>query len=451
MLFLQVSTFAYAQDKISIFGVVERAIPAYNEGDTVLVYAIRQNENSGRERYMVLGTEGFTFHNEDRIRILDQDVQFWDMVWLRNRAETIHKTGWEKKKRMELREDAIDYYVQAETNEMIFKDDHLYDYLYKLVHKIHPLPFRKETASHFRVLVLTSTEPNIFAFDNGMIIMTTGLLASLESEEALVEVLATAVAHCVMEHNLVNLNLAIRAERRARIWGGLATVAASTLMAMDEIKNGTQHDYFLANDLGRSVYFLADNILDNIGAKYDESQREKAELIGLTLANSGKVHKVLEPVEYHTIMANSVSFAALQEYIVKNYYYAQNLLLGLHDVGIATDRDYLLLSQLQRKAYDSRESDELALEYLQLAKEKSLSPLIELEKELALVYQRLGEPDKAHESLLSYRDMLIERRENGGSVQQEIQRVEQMIQRKSYQLPGLSEKETPQYESPSSN
>ncbi|WP_114747912.1 hypothetical protein [Pleomorphovibrio marinus] len=450
ILFWGVANHLLAQDLVHLSGVVEKPIVNQTVGDTITVYAIKENFNSGRERYMVRGTEGFTFYNSDRIRILEGELSFWEEIWMRNRAEEVYKNGWERELRADIREDATDYFIQAQSSNMIFEDDMLYDYLYQLIHRIHPYPLLKETASNFSVLVLTSMEERIFSFDNGMIILTTGYLASLSSEKELTEALAVAIAHTNLEHNLVNLKYEIRAERRARIWGTVAATAASVALAFDQNQNDVFFNSMVAQDFGRSVYFLADEILKNIGAKYDQEQMNEAERVGLYYMNSAYEGEKLDSRSYLSLTANAISFAAMQEYVVKNYHYAHQLLLKLEELDIATDRDYLLLSQIQRKLSNSPESDDIALYYLKKAKGKSLSPLIEIDKEMALVFSRMGNHQKTEEALLNYRENLLEKRKDGINVKKELDRVEQVLQRKSFQIMPLSENDD-QYESSSSH
>jgi hypothetical protein len=438
-----------AQDLVHLSGVVEKPIANQAIGDTITIYAIKENFNSGRERYMVRGAEGYTFYNSDRIRLLEGGISFWKEIWMRNRAEEVYKNGWERGLRADIREDATDYFIQAQSSNMIFEDDLLYDYLYQLIHRIHPEPMLKDIASNFSVLVLTSMESRMFSFDNGMIVLTTGYLASLSSEEELTEALAVAIAHSVLEHNLVNLKYEIRAERRARIWGTLAATAASVALAFDQNQNDVFFNSMVAQDFGRSVYFLADGILKNIGAKYDLEQMNEAERVALYYMNSTYEGAKSDSRSYLSIVANAISFAAMQEYVVKNYHYAHQLLMKLEEMDIATDRDYLLLSQIQRKLSNSHASDEIALNHLYLAKEKSISPLIEIDKEMALVYSRMGNHQKTEEALLNYRESLLNKRKDGINVKKELDHVEQILQRKSYQIMPLSENNN-KYESPSS-
>lgn len=429
-LFLLSPSLSKAQEPLEIYAKLLYPVLDYSAGDTVKVSGVKTNTNTGKKQYLINSYLGSKYVNEDRLNVMDNDLDFWERIWFEYRAEEVSKNGWEKDKRQELHEDAIDYYSQAFANNMVFQDDLLYDYLYQLLYHIHPTPLVKDKTTNFSLVILNSTEPTSFAFDNGMIVLTAGLIAGTNSEEELINILAQNVAHSVMEHNLVNLNRAIKQERRARIWGTVAAVASATAMAVDQAQNGTLHDYTFAADLGLSVYFLSAGTLGNIGAQYTDLQKRTAKVIGGNYLQTYPETAVLDEYDFINQIASTISFTAWQEYHLKNYSYAQLLAQKLHSLNMATDRDFLLLSKIQRKVSSDKNSNQLALEYIEMAKKKSVDPLPDLYQEAGMIYTRLNETEKANEAFLNYRDELIKLKAQGNQVDAELHRINQYLQRK---------------------
>lgn len=430
LVFVLAANFSFSQSKVTLKGFVIRPFGEYSVGDTVIVRGTRKNINTGATQYYIRSSFGdYKYYNEDRISLLGNDLDFWENVWMENRAETINKKGWQSGLRQELIEDAVDYYSQALTNNMVLQDDMLYDYVYQLIYSIHPYSMLKDRASDFSLVILNSTEHIAFSFDNGMIVLTTGLIASTNSENELNLILAQCIAHAVLEHNLVNLNEVIRAERRARIWGTVAAVAVATAMAVDEVNNGVYHDYTLAADLGMSIYFLSSQVLENLGASYTSEQQILAKRIASQFMDLHPDVNFLDDQQYLNTIASAVSITAWQEYHLKNYSYAQLLSLKLADAGIASDVDYLLLSRIQRRKSNEIESNQLALDYLKTARNLALDPMPELDKEEGLVYSRLNQHEKAKSAFMKYRDSLLGLKSEGKNVETELRMINQYLQR----------------------
>jgi hypothetical protein len=140
----------------------------------------------------------------------------------------------------------------------------------------------------------------------------------------------------------------------------------------------------------------------------------------------------LDNYQYNGVIANAISVAAWQEYHLKNYFYAMQLAERLNDMDLATDKDYLLLSRIQRRISNDLYSIQLALDYINKGKQKSIEPLADLEKEAGIVYSRLNQPEKAKESYMKYREFLLLLKQEGKHVEPELQSIDQLIQRKGY-------------------
>jgi len=407
-------------------GKVVKPLPPFALGDTIPVYGMKLN-NSKKVQYYVPGSEGDRFVTEDRIQLLSNNYKFWEQVWFEYRGADFKKSGWDRTNRQILYEDALEYFQQAKNNQLIFEDDLLTDYLYQLVFRIFPESLIKDRVSNFSIVIIKSLEANSFAFDNGMIVLTTGHLAQTNSERDLIEILANRVANVVLEHNLLNLRQQQRAERRAIMWGNLVTLASSAAMIHSNVKYGTTFDYYNALDLGLSAHFISGAILENIGAKYTEEQSIDAYNVAHRYLSGKFIGEESSPEEYLATISGTISYNAWQEYHLKNYEYALSLVDKLYKQNLATEEDYLLLSHIFRKTSNTKESNLLALDFLKKAEKLSVSKMTQLDKEAGMLYLRLKDRHNAKNSFTKYRQNLMDLEKAGHDVSQELKSINQLM------------------------
>lgn len=421
---LLISPFAEAQ-KFSM-GKVVKPLPPFDIGDSIPVYGMKLS-NSKKVQYFIPGSEGDRFVTEDRLQLLPNDYQFWEQIWFEFRGADFKKSGWDRDNRQLLYNDALDYFSQAKNNQLIFEDDLLTDYLYQLVFRIFPEKLIKDRVSNFSIVIIKSLEANSFAFDNGMIVLTTAQLAQTNSEKDLIEILANRVANVVLEHNLLNLRQQMRAERRAIMWGNLVTIASSAAMIHSNVKHGTTFDYYNALDLGISAQFISGAILENIGAKYSEEQNIDAFNVANRYLSSEFVGEEMNPEEYLATISGTISYNAWQEYHLKNYEYALSLVDKLYKQNLATEEDYLLLSHIFRKTSNTKESNLLALDFLKKAEKLSVSKITLLDKEAGMIYLRLKDRQNARTAFIKYRQSLMDLENSGQDVSQELKSINQLM------------------------
>lgn len=406
--------------------IVVKPVTPHNVGDTIPVYGMKVN-NSNKIQYYVKGTDSDWFINEDRLQLLPTQMEFWEQIWFEYRGADLRKMGWESENRQLLYEDALDYFQHAKSSDILFEDDLLTDYLYQLIFQIYPKSLIKEKTSNFSIVVIKSLEANSFAFDNGMIVITTAQIAQTNSEKELKGILASRVANIVLEHNLLNLRQQIRAERRANMWGNLVTIASSAAMIHSNVKHGTQFNYYDALDLGISAHFLSASILENIGAKYSNDQLLEAFNVASKFMNSLDNSYYIKDEDYLANISSTISFNAWQEYNVKNYDYALSLTNKLYEANLATEEDYLLLSHILRKTSNTEDSNLLALNFLNKARKISPSKMVQLDKEAGMIYLRLNDRQNAKNSFKNYKNNLLELEKSGQDVRNEIKAVHQLM------------------------
>ncbi|MGM0582437.1 MAG: M48 family metalloprotease [Bacteroidota bacterium] len=424
LILLLISFQSFSQKKME--GVVIKNIIGYSVGDSLQILGMRQND-SNETQYLIQEYPNKRFVNEKRIELIDNDNDFWQNAWFKYRAADIVISGWDTNERSILNEEANEYFQNAYQSNIIFENELLYDYIYQIILDIHPLPLNKGLESYFKLVIIKSLDKENFTFDNGMIVLTTGLLAQMESKSDLVDVLINAIAHVTLEHNLINLKQEIRAEKRAQAWGTLAASVTAVAGAYGSIQNDTYFDPSLVADAGLATYFISKSIMESAGANYTIEQNSNVAELKREFFNKNYDFIIQNEEQFLSYMAPVISFTAWQAYHVKNYRFSKELVEKLKVNQLIREDEYLLLSKLSRATSNSEEANIKALDYLILAQEMSEVQLIDLDKEAALLYLRLNDKKNAEIALHNYKNGLMKLSENGTSISKELNEIEQML------------------------
>ena len=407
-------------------GVLKRNTYSSKKGGSVLVCGRRYNKNSQNFQYLIKDPD-FKFINASKIALIETEYDFWQDVWFNNRAVEVRKNGWEYQNRV--KQDASEFYNQLIQNNLIYYDDFFNDYLYHLVNKIHPTKLIKKTPSNFSIVIIKSAEEKYFVFDNGLIILTTALIANTQTEKELVTILAKCITHVVLEHNIVNIKSQIQAQNRAEFWGGVAAVASSAALAYGSAENDWN---FTAEDIalvGVSAYLLAKSMLVEVGANYSNEQLSKCSKTANDYLVKNEQSFVTKDIDYLKKIAGIISYVAWQNYYSLDYFRALELINRIRKNDLLTAEDYLLLVKLKRLLNSSDETSRELLSLISTAREIGGGGLIELFKEEALIYIRLGKNNEARESLIKFRSGLERLQKQGQNVLTEINSVEQILKR----------------------
>ena len=260
----------YSQQKINLSGTVNKTIhtllPAetIKEGDEITIVNLLFGPASynyiiayGQMEYRInpIDISRIAFHNPQT-----RDQTWWLSVVQSDLYESISQNGFQYGLRHELDQEAIDYLGKIEEYDGFFEDAYLTDYLQRLLYEIHPITLGDKRPGNLNIRVLKSNEPNAFCLPNGTIIISTGLLSVIESEDELIGVLSHEVAHFVLDHQLVNYNAQIQRQQRAEFWAGFATVVA----AASEVYMSLEHDIYTGGSLTLSTAILSSIIANEV-------------------------------------------------------------------------------------------------------------------------------------------------------------------------------------------
>jgi hypothetical protein len=387
-------------------GIALKDVNGYRAGDTVDIFGFKQN-SSGKSCYLI--GKGFNekYISSTKLELLDDDLDFWQLVWLENQSSHINSTGWQTDLRSTLRDDFYEYASQMEINGLVFRDEYLEDYLRQLLIILHPKALIKEVPSRLNVLMITAIKPEIFTFDNGTIVITTGMLAKTRSEQELLAILSEQTAHVVLDHNLMNLTMEIRNEHSAEFWSAFATIASVVAMEFSNVRYGTN---FHVGDLvltGLSAAAISDALVQSAGAEYSLEQKQQAKKLSETFMSGlqqKKDFEFLPDKEYMINISTALSLTAWQEYHHHNYDQAMRYMDRVFELGIANEEDYLLRAKLTRTLSNTYQSNTEALRLINTALAMNDFNFVEALAEKGLILIRKGEVAEARAVFITYKE-----------------------------------------------
>lgn len=212
---------------------------------------------------------------------LNNIQQLWDANIITNVLYNLKKYGFQYDVRHEMENEALDYIYKIKDLGLEFNDPYLETYIYSLVAKIAPTQLIDGRPGSINILIQNNPSINAACYPNGTIVLNTGLLALLHSEDELVAILAHEIAHFVLDHSIQNVNEAIARQKRAEFWAALAT----GLTAVAEGFITANNPYYIPGGatLGMAILAsnIASNVIDHLGMNYNHEQEEEADRIAI--------------------------------------------------------------------------------------------------------------------------------------------------------------------------
>ena len=375
---------------------------------------------------------------EDRMTFHYQTVQdLWDAQVITNVIKTLSKKGLQSKMRSEMETDALEYISKVKGYNMELKDPFLENYIYSLVAKIAPVDIIDGRPGNVNILLVDDPSTNAGMYPNGTLVIHSGLLACLNTEDELVAILGHEIAHFILDHSVQNINKVIARKKRAEFWAAVAT----GVTAVAEGVAATQNRYYIpgAATLGVAALStaIASEVIDHLGMKYNHEQEYEADNMAVEVlkilgydpnALATALHK-LQAVQIkdrvQSMYFQSYSHPALVERIQKagtpqdrhdaqfekmisfavtsaarmkfeDRRFRQVLPLVSQNISnhVGTAEDYILKANCMMSLYDSAESNSEILQLIEVAKQ--LEPTnINIYKTEILAFLRTKDYQKA--------------------------------------------------------
>jgi Zn-dependent protease with chaperone function len=445
---------SYAQLSFEIEGFVNKKITStLIEGKKVQLKSIEITSN-GISKTKILYSdkeEVINFYNLKKITFEPSNTrQFWELEGIKSGVyDNLINNGLQYKMRKELEDEAIEYINTAKANNLLFSDNYLQSYLYSLIYKLHPDKLNDGRPGAINIHILKDINPNAFIFPNGTLIVTTGLLSTINSEEELMGVLAHEVAHFVLDHSIININKAKVRQKRAEFWAAFATGVA----AAADIYTATKNPYYVPGGLtvgtGILAYGIAASIKERFGISYSreqelEADRSAVELMKFIKRNPKALSSALAKIKNYCIITGNylaltgegthpkiddriniigkpekfedpnydktISFINTYNSIIEynNQHFSNCKMLADRNLTakVATEDDYLMMALVTMNLYDTKEKNNEALELINAAKKLNVFPSINLYKTESIVLIRLKKYQEAKSSLENYKQVI---------------------------------------------
>ena len=287
LLCLLVSIVCNAQSyKVSLDATLNDDYKKMKKGTEVSISRVINNIDF--DDYGNLRNKYFLVINKDTVlydsRITDRfdyrcdDIQdLWDQKIICNVFENLSNDGIQETLRNEMEDEALSFINQQKEYGMVFNDPYLENYIYSLISKIAPKTLIDSRPGNVNLVILENPSMNAGMYSNGTLVINTGLLSALHTEDELVAILAHEIAHFILDHNIQTVNEAIARKKRAEFWAGLATGLTAVAEGVAAVKSN--HYIPGGATLGMAILSssIAKQVVDRLGMKYNLEQEKEAD------------------------------------------------------------------------------------------------------------------------------------------------------------------------------
>lgn len=409
------------------------------------------------------------------------DQEFWQQAYLkRNMYVHFSNRKYKQELRREINEECQDYLDKL--NDIAYHDDYISSYVESVFAKLNATTIDSNRGENLNVRVIQSPEPDAFMLPNGSMLISTGLLCTLDSEDELAAIIASELSHFAFDHQVENIYRTERRAKRAAFWGTVlaATADAALDIAFWDDNNNAYAVGFVA-DVASIASLLSIPTIDRLGMKYKVGQEVAADRLACELLEfkgynpdglPSALHKIADYYEEHQQKDNIprygsidhlqkrlnkignarmessrpflrqtcdvVTFNAGMNYANKRYKESMRLIHKNISNRLVTDNDYLILVKAEMALTNSEEVNNRCLSLLDKAQELAgESPNLDICKQRILLLMRMNKQVKAADNLKEYLLLLNRYREQGIEgeekewAEKEIGWADQMLKRVS--------------------
>ena len=393
--------------------------------------------------------------------------EFWQETYRKYQMpEYFQRKGYRFPLRKEMNIRCAEYL--DEIDRIAYQDAYVQDYVQGIFAQVTPTNLDPNRPESLSILIFQSPAPDAFMLPNGTMLMSTGMLCTLDSEEELKAIMANEMAHYVLDHQIYNVARANLRAKRAATWGTVLTVAGYVAGAVsvatadfDYDSDNRASDIAAFISLGSSIGAVASiatadatiNSLmtDHLGLKYKRKQEAIADQIAAEYLlsegiQSGALTSALTKIKqfykaehqekdlpryesckaltkriqllggseeefpqnhfYHKAVSDVVSFNAMMYLNDHQYAKAQSLIQKNIDNRLASPHDYVILTKIRMAQENTPESYEECMQLLQKARDLSVSPNLDINKQEILLLLRMKKQSQAADGLKQYLEML---------------------------------------------
>ena len=345
-----------------------------------------------------------------------------------------------------------------EMEEIGYEDDFITSYVQNIFAKLTATGIDPNRSERLNVRVIQSPEPDAYMLPNGTMLISTGLLCTLDSEDELAAIIANEMSHFVLDHQVNNIYRAERRAKRAAFWGTVLAVTAEVAL---EVAYWDDDDTALGvgavASIGSIAALLNVNVVNRLGMNYKNNQEYAADRVarellefkgmnpdglasalskvigyyniqqrGHTLLRYGSIDNLKKRIDkageaekqishpYLKATSDVVTFNAAMNMADQRYEEAGRLIQKNINNDLATDHDYVILAKSRMALYNTEEVNEECATLLWKAKELAGdSPNLDIYKQEILLLMRMNKQAKAAGTLKEYLGLLSRYQEQG--------------------------------------
>lgn len=390
--------------------------------------------------------------------------EFWQQVYLKTHLyEHFANRGYKHKLRREIDDECREYLEQLE--EIAYKDDYMASYVQGIFAKLNAQSIIPERNENLNIRIIQSPEPEAYMLPNGSMLVSTGLICTLDSEDELAAIIANELAHFVLDHPVENIYRNERRAKRAAIWSGILATAAEVAYEVAYWDNNEKaHNVGFVADLASVASLLCIPAMDHLGMKYKMGQELSSDKLACELlafkgydkgalasalgkitgyynlrqqekdiTRYGSIKNLLKRIEkldkapelnnrpYLKKTSDVVTFNAAMNYTNRRYIDAARLAQKNIDNRLATDHDYLILTKVEMELNNTEEKNKECLQLLDKAEELAGdSPNLDICKQRILLLMRMNKQIQASSTIRDY-ILLLERYKEQGIEGEELE------------------------------
>lgn len=387
----------------------------------------------------------------------ESSEELWQQIYVKQHLyEYFSENGYRKELRNQVDEECMDYLDKVKS--IAYNDDYINSYVQSVFAKLSVSNIDPNRSERLNVQVIQSPEPEAYMLPNGSMLVSTGLLCTLDSEDELAAIIANEMAHFVRDDQINNIYIAERNAKRAAFWG---SVLAATADAAFDVAYWDDNKKALGIGVVASIGSIATlinaNVVDRLGMQYKLKQEFSADEIAKSLISlkgmnpdalssalskivdyyerqnksnnltrysstddlkkriekAGEVHNI-ETRPYQKTVSDVITFNAQMEFANQRYAAAARLIQKNIKTNLASDNDYVILVKAKMALYNTEESNNDCLSLLQKAKELAgTSPNLDINKQEILLLLRMNKQMQAAGALQDYLTLLTKYNEQG--------------------------------------
>ena len=447
---------------IALKGELQQQYENYPVGTPVVirkVVTMKSAEQSGSDIFYATEINGMQFAVPSsalkaiKLSPPETNQEFWQQTYLKQHLyEYFSDRGYHSKLRKEVDEECRDYLYKLE--DIGYEDDFITSYVQSIFAKLTATGIDANRSERLNVRIIQSPEPDAYMLPNGTMLISTGLLCTLDSEDELAAIIANEMSHFVLDHQINNIH---RAERAA-FWGTVLAVTAEVAL---EVAYWDDDDTALGvgavASIGSVAALLNVNVVNRLGMNYKNNQEYAADRVarellefkgmnpdglasalskvigyynmqhnGNNLLRYGSIDNLKKRIDkagkaenqssrtYLKATSDVVTFNAAMNMADQRYEETARLIQKNINNNLATDHDYVILAKSQMALYNTEEANEECATLLWKAKELAGdSPNLDIYKQEILLLMRMNKQAKAASTLKEYLELLSRYQEQG--------------------------------------